>query len=91
MKAYQKETELTDKEYREVLDELYGTVQVCGLTYSSGYALEELDPTAFRCGKAEYESSLDEDNSVWICNSCSEEFDTEEAADECCIEAENAA
>ena len=52
------EVELSDAEYSDVLDELYGNVQVCGMTYSAGAALEALDPVAFRCGKGDYESDL---------------------------------
>jgi len=85
MNAYQKERELTDAEYEAVLDEIYGDVEICGMTFSSGHALRELDPTAFRCGKADHESALDEDNPLWCCGQCSEEYDNEEDADVCCV------
>lgn len=53
------EVTLTDSEYEEILTEIYGTVQVCGQTFDSGSILVDADPTAFRCGKNEYESNLD--------------------------------
>lgn len=36
--------------YRELLDDLYGDVEICGLSYSASNALESVDPIAFRCG-----------------------------------------
>lgn len=52
------EVSLSDDEYEEVLNELYGTVEVCGMTFDSGSILKDQDPTAFRCGKNDYESSI---------------------------------
>lgn len=49
---------LTSEEYSDHLDECYGRAEICGMTYSAGRALAEVDPTAFRCGKNDYESSL---------------------------------
>lgn len=43
-----------DEIYAELLDEIYGEVSICGLTYSAGYALRECDPVAFRCGLHDY-------------------------------------
>lgn len=84
MKAKQIERELTDVEYADVLDEIYGDVEICGQTFSSGRALRELDHTAFDCGKADYEYTQDEDNPIWECGKCSTEFDNEDEAEECC-------
>lgn len=84
MKAYQKETELSESEYEDVLNDLYGPVTICDMNYAQGTALKELDPVAFRCGKSDYESVLDSDNPVWICDECDTEFDNEEEAEECC-------
>jgi len=36
--------------YADMLDDIYGDVDVCGHTFSSAYALKELDYTAYRCG-----------------------------------------
>ena len=55
------EYEMTDEQYGELLDEIYGDVEVCGNTYNASYALKELDPIAYRVGKSDYESSYDLD------------------------------
>ena len=52
----------SDDEYDEMLDEIYGDVEICGMNYSSSQALQELDPIAYRCGKGDYESNYDLDN-----------------------------
>ena len=52
----------TDDEYDEMLDEIYGDVEICGMTCSSSRALKLLDPVAYRCGKIDYESNYDLDN-----------------------------
>lgn len=36
--------------YRKMLDEVYGEIQVCGISFFSSRVLEELDPIAFSCG-----------------------------------------
>lgn len=36
--------------YDVMLDEVYGTVEVVGMTYDTSRALKELDPIAYRCG-----------------------------------------
>uniref|UniRef100_A0A6M3L9T8 Uncharacterized protein n=2 Tax=viral metagenome TaxID=1070528 RepID=A0A6M3L9T8_9ZZZZ len=41
--------------YKEMLDECYGTVQICGMEYDASYVLKEIDPTAYRCGMSDYE------------------------------------
>ena len=43
--------------YEAHLTEIYGTVEVCGNTYDSGYLLRELDEIAFRCGMADSEET----------------------------------
>jgi hypothetical protein len=72
---------ITDGEYRDLLDELYGDVEICGMTFSSGYALKELDPIAFDCGKNDYETGTP---SKWECGACNEEYEEEEDAEACC-------
>ena len=52
----------SDDEYDEMLDDVYGDVEICGMTYSSSRALKLLDPVAYRCGKIDYESSCDLDD-----------------------------
>jgi len=52
------EVDLRNSEYVDYLNEIYPEVEICGGNYSAGSALESLDPTAFRCGKGDYESEL---------------------------------
>lgn len=52
------EVSLSDSEYSDFLDEIYGDVEVCGMTYGAGSTLEAMDPVAFRCGKGDYESEI---------------------------------
>lgn len=81
MKAILKDKEISDSDYRDILDDLYGTVEVCGMTMDSGRVLEEMDPTAFRCGKADYEDGIED---VWTCSECDTEYKWEDDAEECC-------
>lgn len=54
--------ESTDDEYDSYLDECYGDIDVCGSSYTASYALKNLDPTAYRCGKSDYDSEKDLDD-----------------------------
>ena len=54
--------ESTDDEYDSYLDECYGDVDICGSTYTASYALKNLDPTAYRCGKSDFDSEKDLDD-----------------------------
>lgn len=51
--------EVPDEEYDQMLDDCYGDIDVCGSTYSASYALKNLDPTAYNCGKSDFDSSYD--------------------------------
>lgn len=42
--------------YKEMLNECYKPVSICGHEYQAGEALESVDPIAYRCGLADYES-----------------------------------
>ena len=52
----------TDDEYEQMLDDMYGDVEICGMTYSSSRALKLLDPVAYRCAKNDFESNYDLNN-----------------------------
>ena len=47
--------DLTEEDYMDLLDDIYGTVEIAGMTYNTGRALRELDPIAFRCGLSDIE------------------------------------
>ena len=54
-----------EEQYKEMLDECYGTVKVAGMEYDTSRALYELDPIAYRVGLADYEGTTE-------CNDCEE-------------------
>lgn len=70
----------TEEDYLEELNETFGKIDICGLKYDAGYALKEIDPTAFRCGFADFQ----EYETVYVCGECGEPHDDEVDADECC-------
>lgn len=57
------ESELDDR-YQEFLREIYGeSVEICGYNYDTPRALNELDPTAYRCGFSDWlDSELTAEN-----------------------------
>lgn len=78
------EIEPTEEQYEELLNEIYGDVEIAGFSYATGYALKELDPIAFRCRYSDYCAS----ETRWECDECGSEYDNEEEAEECCQEEE---
>lgn len=52
------EISLTENEYKEFLNDIYGSVTVCGQEFDQGDLLEDADLVAFRCGKSDYESEI---------------------------------
>lgn len=52
-----------EEAYREMLDDCYETVEVGGLSFCPSRVVEELDPTAFRCGMSDYADSMSDQ---WI-------------------------
>lgn len=61
------EVDVTDGEYVDYLDEIYGDVEVCGQTFGSGDLLRDADPVAFRCGKSDYESEIQSELESQLC------------------------
>lgn len=49
---------LDDELYDEMLDECYGEIEICGLSYSASIALFRVDEIAYNCGKNDYYDSL---------------------------------
>lgn len=76
------EISLSDFEYMDFLDEVYEEVNICGNTYSAGRALEAIDPVAFRCGKADYESVLQSDLEEQLANEDEDGIEFENDYDE---------
>ena len=76
---YIREVEKSESEYEEMLNDIYGTVEICGMTFDSGRALKELDPIAFRCGMSDLPLQ-------YQCTECDKIYneDDEPEAEACC-------
>lgn len=74
---------LDESQYDDMLDDVYGDVEIAGLKYSTSHALKKVDPTAYRCDFVDWASN---EPSRWQCSECDEEYDSEEEAEECCKE-----
>jgi len=57
---------MTDNDFIEFINDIEPAVTICGLTFSPGDILKEMDPVAFRCFKSDYESSMEEDENLSI-------------------------
>jgi hypothetical protein len=68
--------------YVESLD--IETVTVCGQEFNPSRILEELDPTAYRCGLNDFEDSIQETETKYDCPICGSEHDDEDDAKWCC-------
>ncbi len=47
--------------YRDMLDDVYGVVNICGIAVSASVALERVDPVAYRIGLTEYADTISDD------------------------------
>jgi hypothetical protein len=55
---------MTDNDFIEFINETNPEVTICGLTFSPGDILKEMDPVAFRCMKNDYISNMEEDEAT---------------------------
>jgi len=46
--------------FDQYLDEVYGTIEVCGVVFYASQILKAIDPIAYRCYLNDYESMGDE-------------------------------
>lgn len=46
-----------ESRYDDMLDEIYPDCEIAGMSFCTSRALKELDPTAYRCGMSDWESS----------------------------------
>ena len=53
------EYEISESDFDSYLDDSEETVTVCGLDFYPSDILKNCDPIAYRCAKADYESSYD--------------------------------
>ncbi len=50
-----------EEQYRDMLEEISGPVMIGSLKYSAARVLEEVDPTAYRCGLNDYVDGCDKE------------------------------
>jgi hypothetical protein len=50
-----------EEAYNEMLNDVYGTVNIAGYEYDTSRALKEIDPIAYSVGMNDYESQLEEE------------------------------
>ena len=72
------QVDISSDEYQEFLNEAFGDVTICGMTYGQGDALEALDPVAFRCGLGDYESEIQSELEEAIDNEDDSEIEWED-------------
>lgn len=65
----------------DVLNDIYGEIEICGYTYNSAYALKELDPIAYRQELLNY---VDDIEPQYECPICGEVHDNYDDAYYCC-------
>jgi hypothetical protein len=70
----------TEDDYDDMLDEVYGDIEIGNLTYSTSRVLKEIDPIAYDYGFSDYQEY------VYECSECGETFEDEQDAEECCRE-----
>lgn len=75
------EVEITEDEYEEYLNDLFGTIEVCGYKYDSGTLLKQVDSIAFNCGVTEFPIE-------YKCGICGTVYSDEDKAEDCCSEHE---
>jgi len=69
-----------EQEYKNMLDETYGTVKIAGFDYETSYALKECDPIAYQVGLSDYEASIEEEGE---CDTCGDSYDTSDSTNRC--------
>lgn len=47
--------------YNDMLNDVYGEIDICGMKVWASVALKRIDPIAYRCGMNDYESMLEEE------------------------------
>ena len=50
-----------EQDYKDMLDEVYGTVKIGSSEFNASEVLRECDPIMYREGLLDYEDSLEED------------------------------
>jgi hypothetical protein len=53
---------MTDNDFIEFINETNPEVTICGITFSPGDILKEMDPVAFRVMKNDYMANFEDEN-----------------------------
>ena len=53
---------MTDNDFIEFINDIEPVITICGITFSPGDILKEMDPVAFRSFKSDYEANMEEDD-----------------------------
>lgn len=54
--------EYTEKDHEEYLDDIFGEVSICGMSYGAGYALKEIDLIAFSVSYSDRLAELEDED-----------------------------
>ena len=73
---------IDESDYDEMLDDCYGEIEICGMSYLASYALKEVDPTAYRCGYNDYVNSIELDAIVEYCELIEQQDELESEIDD---------
>ena len=57
-RAYELENNENEDEYNDMLNDVYGDIDIAGMMYNVATILKEVDPTAYRCGHSDFNDSL---------------------------------
>ena len=52
---------MTDNDFIDFINDIEPEITICGITFSPGDILKEMDPIAFSCFKSDYEANMEED------------------------------
>lgn len=52
---------MTDNDFIDFINDIEPAITICGITFSPGDILKEMDPIAFSCFKSDYEANMEED------------------------------
>ena len=52
--------------YRDSLDECWGEIEVCGITFEPSHILEKCDPIAYRVGFSDFVSHLESEDRIKV-------------------------
>lgn len=75
------QVDVSNDQYKEMINDCYGSVTICGTAYDQGDALEALDPVIFRCGLGDYESEIQSELEEAIDNEDDSDIEWSESRD----------